>query len=65
METVRVSSEYEIVIPVAIREALNIRPGQQLQLIPYQGRREVIPISPPQAARGFLRGIDTDVERPN
>lgn len=60
METIQVSPEYEIVIPQTIREALNTRPGQQLQMIPYQGRIEIIPVNLPQAARGFLRGIDTN-----
>jgi AbrB family looped-hinge helix DNA binding protein len=65
METVFVSPEYEIVIPLAIREAFNIQPGQRMQMIPFKGRIELIPIGPPEAVRGFLAGIDTDVDRDN
>ena len=63
MKTVLVSSKYQIVIPKAIREALNIQPGQKVQIIQYQNRIELIPIKSMQAARGFLKGIDTSIER--
>ena len=63
METVTVSPKYQVVIPRAIRESLGVRPGQKLQVILYQGRIELIPLKPVQEARGFLRGIDTRVER--
>jgi AbrB family looped-hinge helix DNA binding protein len=63
METVTVSPKYQVVIPRRIREALRIEPGQKVQMIPYRGRIELIPESPMPEARGFLRGIDTSVER--
>jgi hypothetical protein len=62
METLWVSPEYEIVIPPAVTKALNVQPGQRVQAILYQGRIELIPIGPPASARGFLTGIDTDIE---
>jgi AbrB family looped-hinge helix DNA binding protein len=63
METSTISSKYQVVIPRKVRRALGIRPGQKVQVIPYQGRVELIPIQPIKRARGFLRGIDTSVER--
>jgi len=63
METVTVSPKYQVVIPRAIREALGIRPGQKVQVIGREGRMEMIPLRPVQETRGFLRGIDTTVER--
>ena len=63
METVTVSPEYQVVIPRAIRDALGIRPGQKVQVIRYGGRIELIPLRSIQETRGFLRGIDTTVER--
>ncbi|MCA9946121.1 MAG: AbrB/MazE/SpoVT family DNA-binding domain-containing protein [Anaerolineales bacterium] len=63
MTTVTVSPKFQIVIPKAIREALNIQSGQKVQVIRYQNRIELIPIRPIKAARGFLKGIDTTVER--
>jgi AbrB family looped-hinge helix DNA binding protein len=63
METVTVSPKFQVVIPRAIRESLRVKPGQKLQVILYQGRIELIPLKPVQESRGFLRGIDTTVER--
>jgi AbrB family looped-hinge helix DNA binding protein len=63
METVKVSPKYQIVIPRAVRDALRIRPGQKVQVVQYEDRIELIPIKPMREMRGFLRGIDTTVER--
>jgi len=63
MEMVIVSPKFQIVIPRAIRESLSIRPGQKVQVIRYGNRIELIPLRPIQEMRGFLRGIDTLVER--
>ncbi len=63
MTTVSVSPKFQIVIPKAIREALDIQPGQKVQIISYQNRIELIPIRSMKKARGFLKGIDTSVER--
>ena len=61
--TVSISPKYQVVIPKAIREALDIRPGQKVQVIRYENRIELIPIRPIKEARGFLKGIDTTIER--
>jgi AbrB family looped-hinge helix DNA binding protein len=50
-------------IPKAVREALDVRPGQKMQLIVYDGRIELILLQPMPQSRGFLKGIDTTVER--
>jgi AbrB family looped-hinge helix DNA binding protein len=63
MITVSVSPKFQVVIPKAIREALNIQPGQKVQVIQYQNRIVLLPIRPLKEARGFLKGIDTTVER--
>ena len=63
METTTVSPKFQVVIPLRVRIALGIRPGQKIQVIPYEGRIELIPIRPLKQAKGFLRGIDTSVER--
>ena len=63
METVIVSSEFQVVIPQAIREALGIRAGQHVQVMVYQNRIELIPLQAAREMRGFLKGIDTTVER--
>lgn len=63
MTTVTVSREFQIVIPKAIRDALEIQAGQQVQVIQYHNRIVLIPIRPISHARGFLRGIDTAIDR--
>ena len=63
METVTVSPKYQVVIPRAIRQSLGLRPGQKVQMILYQNLIEVIPVMSVKKARGFLKGIDTTVER--
>jgi AbrB family looped-hinge helix DNA binding protein len=63
MDTTTVSPKFQVVIPLRVRLALGIRPGQKIQVIPYEGRIELIPIQPLKQAKGFLRGIDTSVER--
>ena len=63
METVSVSPKYQVVIPREIRTALGIRPGQKLQALRYGNRLELIPQQFIVEARGFLRGIDTHIER--
>jgi AbrB family looped-hinge helix DNA binding protein len=63
MTSVTVSPKFQVVIPKPIREKLNLSPGQKVQAIAYEGRIELIPLRPIQEMRGFLKGIDTAVER--
>ena len=50
-------------IPRKVRESLGIRPGQKVQVIRYEDRIELVPVRPAREMRGFLEGIDTEVER--
>ena len=63
MEIVTVSPKYHVVIPRKVREQIGLRPGQVVQVIVYENRIELVPIKPIHDLRGFLRGIDTSVER--
>ncbi len=63
MDTVKVSPKYQVVIPKGIREALGIRPGQEVAVLRYRGRVELIPMEPVKQMRGFLRGVDSTIER--
>lgn len=63
METVTVSPKFQIVIPGRARRLLGIRPGQKVRVILDDNRIELIPVRLVQEARGFLKGIDTTVER--
>jgi AbrB family looped-hinge helix DNA binding protein len=63
METVTVSPKFQVVIPRKVRESLGIQPGQKVQVIRYEDRIELGPVRPVRETRGFLKGIDTEVER--
>jgi AbrB family looped-hinge helix DNA binding protein len=63
METVSVSPKFQVFIPRRIREALGIRPGQKMQALQYGDCVELIPVLPLTPARGFLTGLETDVDR--
>lgn len=63
MSTAKLSSKFQVVIPKVIRESLKLEPGQKLQVFEFDNRIELIPVRPIQEMRGFLRGIDTTVER--
>ncbi len=63
MAAVTVSSKYQVVIPLAARSSLGIRPGQKLQVIVFGGHLRLIPVQPMRAVRGSLKGIGSDVDR--
>ncbi|MDR3419338.1 MAG: AbrB/MazE/SpoVT family DNA-binding domain-containing protein [Nevskia sp.] len=63
MDSVTVSPKFQVVIPLAVREALRLKPGLKMQVVQYEDRIEFIPVRPAKKLRGSLRGIDTDVPR--
>jgi AbrB family looped-hinge helix DNA binding protein len=63
MGTVTLSPKFQVVIPKPVREKLSLSPGQRIQVVAYDGRIELIPLRPMKEMRGFLKGIDTSVER--
>jgi AbrB family looped-hinge helix DNA binding protein len=63
MPLVTVSPKFQVVIPRSVRESLGIKPGQKIQVVQYDNRVELIPVKPTRKTRGFLKGIDTTVER--
>lgn len=63
VSTVTISSKFQVVIPKDCRERLGLRPGQKIQAFAYNDRLELVPVEPIEGLRGFLKGIDTLVER--
>jgi len=63
METVTVSPKFQVVIPKDLRRKLNIKVGQKLKARIQGEHIELIPEQPISAARGFLPGLETTVER--
>ena len=63
METVTLSSKFQIVIPQAVRELLKLTPGERFRVISYDGRVELIPVRPIEEMRGRFKDISTEIER--
>jgi len=63
METVKISPKYQVVIPKKLRDSLNLSPGQKVQMVAFEDRIEMIPVRKISEMKGFLKGIDTTVER--
>jgi bifunctional DNA-binding transcriptional regulator/antitoxin component of YhaV-PrlF toxin-antitoxin module len=51
------------VIPRAIREKWNVKPGQKVRFIIYGNRLELVPVRDIKEARGFLKGMSSNIER--
>ena len=63
MDTVTVSSKYQIVIPRSIREQFNVKPGNKLVFIPYNDTLRLVVFPSIEQALGIFEGIDTDPQR--
>jgi len=63
MKTITVSPKYQIVIPKELRESLQIKPGEKINIMQFGNRIELIPVKSIKKMRGFLKGIDTTVKR--
>lgn len=62
-DTVTLSPKYQVVIPQRIRENLGLRPGERFHVINYAGRVELIRVRKMRDMRGFLRGMDSRLQR--
>jgi AbrB family looped-hinge helix DNA binding protein len=58
MEAVTISSKYQVVIPREVRQQFNLKPGQQIVFIPYNGTLRVVIVPPVKKMRGILKGMD-------
>jgi AbrB family looped-hinge helix DNA binding protein len=63
MRPVTISTRYQITIPREVRQSMEIKPGSKVQVLLYENRIELIPMKNLRRMRGFLKGIDTTVER--
>lgn len=63
MQAVTLSPKYQVVIPLSVRRAMHLHPGQKLQVMEYEGRIELIPDRDISELRGFLKGINVEFER--
>ncbi len=42
---------------------MNLKPGQEVEVLRYDNRIELVPIKPMKEMRGFLSGMDNTFER--
>lgn len=63
MDTVTLSPKFQVVIPKEIRTQLALKPGMKLQILRYGERIEFLPIKKASEMKGFLKGIDTTLDR--
>ena len=60
MARTRVSPKYQVVIPKEVRESINLKVGQELQVVAKGGTITLVPERPLSSLRGFAKGIRTD-----
>jgi AbrB family looped-hinge helix DNA binding protein len=57
METVTLSSKYQLVLPRGARERLHLRPGMKITVLDKGGVIFLVPERPLRAFRGIVRGV--------
>ncbi len=58
MTTSLLSPKFQVVIPKDVRQALNLKPGQRLNVVEKDGHIELRPILTPSQLIGFLKGAE-------
>ena len=59
MGRTKVSPKYQVVIPKDIRDKVDVRPGQEYQVLTKGGVISFVPDRPIASMRGFVKGIQT------
>ncbi len=54
--SVKISSKYQVVIPEAVREALNFKPGAIVDVIAKGGIAYIVPVKSLKEIKGSLAG---------
>ncbi len=60
MSAATISSKYQIVIPRDIREKFNLKPGQKVEFISYNGSLRLVIVPSVKDAYGMLEGMNID-----
>jgi len=60
MGVVTVSSKFQVVIPLDVREKMNLKPGQKVIVVEKDGVVHLIPEKPLKELRGFVKGVTSD-----
>jgi AbrB family looped-hinge helix DNA binding protein len=60
LSIVTVSSKFQVVIPLEVRERMSLKPGQKVVVIEKDGVVHLIPEKPIKEMRGFVKGVTTE-----
>ena len=60
LSIVTVSSKFQVVIPLKVREKMNLKPGQKIVVIEKDGVVHLIPEKPIREMRGFVKGVSAE-----
>ena len=60
MARTRVSPKFQVVIPKEVRESIDLRVGQEMQVVAKGGVITLVPERRLSSLRGFAKGIRTD-----
>ncbi|MDQ1265377.1 MAG: hypothetical protein QG635_527 [Bacteroidota bacterium] len=63
MAYITISPDYTLEIPSEIIRQMNVNPGKKYQVIKLDDMLEIVPYYEIEELRGFLKGIDTNIER--
>ena len=63
MYSVTLSPKFQVVIPLPVRRSMGLRSGLKMQVVEHEGRIELIPDRDITELKGFLKGINTAIER--
>jgi len=65
MNTVTVSTKFQVVIPKQVREDMGLKAGSSFEIVSYGNRIELIPLQPIKKLKGIFKGISTQIDRDN
>lgn len=60
MSVATLSSKFQLSLPKALREAMQLQPGQQFELIPMGQVIQMVPKTSIRELRGVARGANTE-----
>ena len=63
MNTVTLTSEYQMNFPKEIFETIGFKAGTSFEVITHNNRVELVPIKRIKSLRGIFKGMDTTFER--
>ncbi|MDR2428264.1 MAG: AbrB/MazE/SpoVT family DNA-binding domain-containing protein [Candidatus Margulisbacteria bacterium] len=63
MDTVTLSSKYQVVIPKAVRENAGLQTGTTLEVLVYDKRIELVPLQSLRSLQGVFKGLNTEISR--